>query len=298
MSIDDARPSDGALGVVGLGNMGGPMSRRLVGAGWQVIGYDAAGTAARLPSGARAAGSVAEIAQAAPVVLLSLPDGDAVIAVAGDIAGAGGRRAVVVVDTSTIGIDAARTAAAALDAAGIAYVDAPVSGGVAGARAGTLAMMIAAEAATVERLQPMLAAIAGNRFHVGATVGQGQAMKLLNNFLSGTAMAATAEAMSFGLDHGLDMKTMLEVLNASSGQNTATSDKYPRRVLTGTYDAGFATRLIAKDVALYERCVAASGARSTVGATVCEQWRRADAALPGSDFTRIYDYVRDSRREG
>ena len=159
-------------------------------------------------------------------------------------------------------------------------------------------MMIAAEAATLEPLQPMLAAIAGNRFHVGATVGQGQAMKLLNNFLSGTAMAATAEAVSFGLDHGLDMKTMLEVLNASSGQNTATSDKYPRRVLTGTYDAGFATRLIAKDVALYERCVAASGARSALGAAVCEQWRRADAALPGSDFTRIYDYVRDSRREG
>lgn len=297
MSARGAGPSDGPIGVVGLGNMGAPMSGRLVGAGWQVIGYDAAGTAARLPSGASAAGSVAEIAQAAPVVLLSLPDGDASIAVARDIAGAEARRAAVVVDTSTIGIDAARSAAAALDAAGIAYVDAPVSGGVAGARAGTLAMMIAAEAAAVERLQPMLAAIAANRFHVGATVGQGQAMKLLNNFLSGTAMAATAEAVSFGLDHGLDMKTMLEVLNASSGQNTATSDKYPRRVLTGTYDAGFATRLIAKDVALYERCVAASGARSALGATVCEQWRRADAALPGSDFTRIYDYVRDSRRE-
>ncbi|MCE2483751.1 MAG: NAD(P)-dependent oxidoreductase, partial [Alphaproteobacteria bacterium] len=240
---------------------------------------------------------VTEIAGAAAVVLLSLPDGDASIAVARDIAAARPRRAGVVVDTSTIGIDAARSAAAALDAAGVAYVDAPVSGGVAGAEAGTLAMMIAAEAATVELLQPMLAAIAGNRFHVGATVGQGQAMKLLNNFLSGTAMAATAEAIAFGLDHGLDMKTMLDVLNASSGQNTATSDKYPRRVLTGTYDAGFATRLIAKDVALYERRVAASGARSAVGAAVREQWRRADAALPGSDFTRIFDYVRDSRRD-
>ena len=111
MSARGAGPSDGPIGVVGLGNMGAPMSGRLVGAGWQVIGYDAAGTAARLPSGASAAGSVAEIAQAAPVVLLSLPDGDASSAVARDIAGAEARRAAVVVDTSTIGIDAARSAA-------------------------------------------------------------------------------------------------------------------------------------------------------------------------------------------
>ena len=89
---------------------------------------------------------------------------------------------------------------------------------------------------------------------------------------------------------------MLNQLNVSSGQNTATSDKYLNRVLTGTYDAGFATQLIAKDVKLYEECVTSSGARSVVGAVVCDQLQRADAALPGSDFTRIYDYVRDSRR--
>ncbi len=296
MSADQALPPDAMLGFIGLGNMGGPMSRRLVEAGWQVVGYDDAGTAARLPQGATAANSVAEIAAAATVVLLSLPDGNASNAVAREIAGAPEHRAAVVVDTSTIGIDAARSAADKLNAIGITYVDAPVSGGVSGADTGTLAMMIAADAATFERHRPMLGVIAKNCFHVGDTVGQGQTMKLLNNFLSGTAMAATAEAISFGIDHGLDMKTMLDVLNVSSGQNTATSDKYLNRVLTGTYDAGFATSLIAKDVTLYEECVAASGARSVVGAVVCEQLRRADAALPGSDFTRIYDYVRDSRR--
>ena len=137
----------------------------------------------------------------------------------------------------------------------------------------------------------MLSEIARKCFHVGDSVGQGQAMKLLNYFLSGTAMTATAEAISFGIDQGLDMAVMLDVLNVSTDQNTATSDKFVRRVLTGTYDAGFTTSLITKDLKLYEQCVADSGAKSVVGAAVGELCQRADAALPGSDFTRSPDQV-------
>ena len=296
MSDSQTLPADTKLGFIGLGNMGQPMASRLVAAGWHVAGFDAAGTEPRLPAGTHAAGSVAAVAAETEVMLLSLPDGAAVNAVVNQIAAAEDRRARVVIDTSTIGIEAARLAAEALAPSGAVYVDAPVSGGVSGATAGSLAMMVAAEAITFARHQSMLATIAKNCFHVGDVVGQGQAMKLLNNFLSGTAMTATGEAIAFGIDHGLDMKTMLDVLNVSSGRNTATSDKYLKRVLTGTYDAGFATKLIAKDVRLYEECVANSGARSVLGSVVSEQLQRADAALPESDFTRIYDFVRDSRR--
>lgn len=296
MSDNKTLSPETTIGFVGLGNMGQPMASRLVADGWHVVGFDAAGTEARLPAGADAAPSVATVAAEAEVMLLSLPDGTAANAVAREITAATDRRAHIVIDTSTIGIDAARSAAEAVASVGITYVDAPVSGGVSGAKAGSLAMMVATDPATFAIHQALLATIAKNCFHVGDTVGQGQAMKLLNNFLSGTAMTATGEAISFGIDHGLDMKTMLDVLNVSSGQNTATSDKYLKRVLTGTYDAGFATKLIAKDVKLYEECVANSGARSVVGSVVSAQLQRADAALPGSDFTRIYDFVRDSRR--
>jgi 3-hydroxyisobutyrate dehydrogenase len=296
MSDSQTLPPDTKLGLIGLGNMGQPMASRLVAAGWHVVGFDMAGSEPRLPAGTHAAGSVAAVAAETEVMLLSLPDGAAVNAVVNQISTAEDRRVDVVIDTSTIGIDAARTAAEVLAPSGVAYVDAPVSGGVSGAKAGSLAMMVATEPATFTRHQHMLATIAKNCFHVGGVVGQGQAMKLLNNFLSGTAMTATGEAIAFGIDHGLDMKTMLDVLNVSSGQNTATNDKYLKRVLTGTYDAGFATKLIAKDVKLYEECVANSGARSVVGSVVSEQLQRVDAALPGSDFTRIYDFVRDSRR--
>ena len=289
-------PVDQTIGLVGLGNMGQPMASRLLAAGWRVVGFDLAGTEQRLPEGTTATASVAGVAAATEAMLLSLPEGTAVDAVSKEIAASAERRAAVVIDTSTIGIEAAREAAATLAAANITYVDAPVSGGVSGAKTGSLAMMIATDAAVFDRHRPMLGAIAKNCFHVGEVVGQGQAMKLLNNFLSGTAMAATAEAISFGIDQGLDMAVMLDVLNVSSGQSTATSDKFLRRVLTGTYDAGFATRMISKDVKLYEQCVADSGATSVVGAVVSELLKRADAALPGSDFTRIYEFVRASRR--
>ena len=200
-----------------------------------------------------------------------------------------------VVDLSTIGIDAARRAHEVLAGAGIAYVDAPVSGGRAGARAGTVAVMWAGEAALMESHEPILAAMSKHAHHVGDRAGQGQAMKLLNNFLSSVAMVATSEALTFGLARGLDLETMLEVLNASSGRNTATSDKFPNSIVTGAYDAGFRTSLMVKDISLYLESVSAAGTPADIGAAVAMLWRGADEALPGSDFTRIYDFVRGAR---
>jgi len=278
-------------GFIGLGNMGAPMAANLAAAGHDLIVYDAAGTDDRAPDGARTANGIAGVAAVAETVLLSLPDGKAVEAVVGDIVAAPERATCAVVDHSTIGVEAARRVHQTLSAAGIAYLDAPVSGGTAGAKAGSLAMMISGDKSLAERLDGALAPIAASRFYVGATPGQGQAMKVLNNFLSATAMTATSEAIAFGIGQGLDMAVMLDVLNASSGQNTATSDKFPKRVLTGKYDAGFTIDLLAKDVRLYLEQVARAGSPDTVGGAVAGILEDVLAAMPGADFTRMYPFI-------
>lgn len=279
------------VGFVGLGNMGGPMAANLAAAGTPLLVYDKAGTAERAPAGAEIAQSLGEIARRAGTVFLSLPAGAAVAAVAAEIAAADPRGTGIVIDTSTIGVAAAAKVADILARAGIVYLDAPVSGGVAGARAGTIAVMASGPVEAFEDARPLLAAMAANLFHVGTRQGQGQAMKLANNFLSGVAMAATSEAIRFGETQGLDMKTMLDVLNVSTGRNTATSDKFPNRILTGTHDAGFTTTLIDKDVGLYLEAVAEAGTRSVVGRAVGGTLAAVEADLPGEDFTRIYPWT-------
>src|SRR5262249_53048721 len=158
------------------------------------------------------------------------------------------RSASHVVDTSTVGVRAARDVAALLAHEGIAYVDAPVSGGVAGARARTLAVMYAADDDACAHVEPVLEGLSDRRHRVGDRAGLAQAMKLANNFLSATALAATSEAVAFGVAEGLDMATMLEVLNGASGRSAASSDKFPNHVLTGRYASGFTNSLMAKDV--------------------------------------------------
>ena len=279
-----------AVGVVGLGNMGGALAANLVAAGHAVVAHDALGPE-RAPAGSTYVPSVADVARRAGVVVLSLPDGPASEQVAGAIADGADRRTTHVVDTSTIGVDAARAVAARLAERGVAYVDAPVSGGVAGARARTLAVMYAGPDAACARVEPVLRALSGRRHRVGDRPGLGQAMKLANNFLSATALAATSEALAFGRAAGLDMATMLEVLNAASGRSAATSDKFPDHVLTGRYAAGFTSSLMRKDVALYLRAVEGHGGPSAIGAVTASVWERFAEVAPGADFTRIYPFV-------
>ncbi|MHA1570796.1 MAG: NAD(P)-dependent oxidoreductase, partial [Alphaproteobacteria bacterium] len=276
-------------GFVGLGAMGAPMVANLVAAGHEVVVFDKAGTVARAPAGTRPAATLADVVQTAHCVFLSLPDAAASAAVADDICAVVDRAVAHVIDLSTVGITAARTISATYAGAAITYIDAPVSGGQAGARAGTLSIIWGGPGDVLEHHRPALNALSKNVFHVGDEPGQGQAMKLLNNFLSATAMAATSEAMAFGLDHGLDMATMLDVLNASTGQNQATADKFPKRIVTGTYDAGFRTELMAKDLSLYISSACASGAPRAIGQHVHDIWQATARALPDSDFTRIFD---------
>jgi len=279
------------FGFAGLGQMGGPMATNMSAAGFDLSVYDKAGTAERAPDGAKPAVTLAELAANAETLFLSLPDGVATLAVAGELAAMEDRATTVAVDLSTIGPEAAKEADGLLGKSGVTYVDAPVSGGQSGARAGTITVMWAGPADVLEAHRDVMMSIAKNLFYVGPTPGQGQAMKLLNNFLSATAMAATSEAVTFGLSQGLDMKTILDVVNVSSGRNTATSDKFPNRVLTGTFDAGFKTRLLTKDVRLYLENAQAAGIPSDVGNTVAGLWRRYDEAMEDSDFTRIYEFI-------
>jgi 3-hydroxyisobutyrate dehydrogenase len=230
--------------------------------------------------------------------VLSLPDGYVSEEVCRALAALDDRRAAHVVDTSTTGLDSARTIGALLDEAGIGYLDAPVSGGPAGARARTLTVMFAGSDDTCAAVEPVLAGLSDRRIRVGAQPGMAQAVKLANNFLSATALLATSEAVAFGRSVGLDMGTMLAVLNSSSGQNTATSDKFPNHVLNGRFASGFTNSLMSKDLSLYLAALEAQGSPSVLGAVTAEVWERFTEVEPGSDFTRIYPFVEGNQRGG
>jgi 3-hydroxyisobutyrate dehydrogenase len=278
------------VGFVGLGNMGSVLAANLVGAGLEVVTHDAVGPE-RNPDGAAFMEDVAQLAGRADVIVLSLPDGAASEMVAAAIIGTSQRRVESVVDTSTVGVATAQAIDDRLAAAGITYVDAPVSGGVAGARARTLSVMYAGPEAVCAAVEPVLAGLSDRRRWVGDKPGMAQALKLANNFLSATALAATSEAVAFGLSVGLEMGVMLEVLDASSGQSAATRDKFPNHVLTGRYAAGFANSLMAKDLKLYVGAVETQGAPSVLGRVTESVWERFAREEPGADFTRIYPFV-------
>jgi 3-hydroxyisobutyrate dehydrogenase-like beta-hydroxyacid dehydrogenase len=183
-------------------------------------------------------------------VIASLPTPDVVHAVATGPRGViEGRRVRRFIDTSTTGSVMAKRIFAALGARNIVQIDSPVSGGVGGAAKGTLAVMASGPRADVALVEPVLA-VFGKVFFIGEHSGDGQTMKLANNFLSATAMAATSEAMVMGVKAGLDPRVMLDVINAGTGRNTATEHKFPKIILPGTFDLGFTNALMIKDVKL------------------------------------------------
>ncbi|GGN36750.1 NAD(P)-dependent oxidoreductase [Streptomyces fuscichromogenes] len=277
------------VGFIGLGNMGGALAANLVRDGFEVMAYDAAGPA-RTPDGARWAPNPTDVARAVATVVLSLPDGTACGNVMGELLAARDRRVTHVVDTSTVGVAAARH----LAATGLSYVDAPVSGGVAGARKRTLMVMYSGSDDDCARVEPVLAGLSDRRRRVGVRPGQAQALKLANNFLSASALAAASEAVAFARAAGVDMAVLLEVLNASSGRSGATIDKFPQEVLTGRYASGFSNSLMAKDLRLYLHEVDETDGPAALGAITEAVWEAFATAEPGVDFTRIYPFVSGS----
>jgi 3-hydroxyisobutyrate dehydrogenase-like beta-hydroxyacid dehydrogenase len=240
------------IGFIGLGNMGFHMARRLVEAGHQLVVSDTRPEAVRrlTDMGAQAAASPAEIADRVETVIASLPTPDIVHAVATGPGGViEGQRVRRFIDTSTTGSAMAKRIFARLAERDIVQIDSPVSGGVTGAAKGTLAVMVSGPRQEVSHVEPVLA-VFGKVFFIGEQPGDGQTMKLANNFLSATAMAATAEAMVMGVKAGLDPRVMLDVINSGTGRNTATEHKFPKIILPRTFDLGFTNGLMIKDVKL------------------------------------------------
>lgn len=261
---------DRHLGFIGVGRMGGGMAGRLIEAGYRLTICDVAASAVAplVARGARALPSPAAVASETETVLLSLPTPEIVRAVALGKSGIiEGTAVKTFVDLSTTGPRVAREVADALAVRGITAVDAPVSGGPAGARNGTLAVMIAGPRHLAEQLTQMLQVL-GRTFFIGEQPGMGQTMKLANNILSATALVATSEALVMGVKAGLDPGVMLEVISAGSGRNSASEDKLPRCVLTRRFDFGFTLALLHKDVRLGLEQAAALGLPMPVGSTV------------------------------
>jgi 3-hydroxyisobutyrate dehydrogenase-like beta-hydroxyacid dehydrogenase len=250
------------IGFIGLGNMGGRMTARMVEKGRPVIGYDVrAGLAEKL--GARPAASVAEVTDTADIVLLSLPDSQVVESVTGGGDGliAHARDGQVVVDLSTAAPSSTQAIHGELAAKGVAYLDAGISGGAAAADKGTLTLMVGGEAEALDRVRPVLESFSSGIFYCGAS-GSGHTAKLLNNFLNAVSLAATAEVMVAGKKAGLDLETLLAIINASSGVNFASLNRFPK-IIHGDYlKGGLTNALMMKDVTLYADLAASLGVAS------------------------------------
>ena len=282
--------SDQVIGFVGIGRMGNPMGGRLLDAGYKLVVFDtqSEATKALVARGAQLATSPADVASKAEIVIVSLPTPDIVKAVAlgpdGVIAGS---RVRTMIDLSTTGPGAAKIIASALAERNITLVDSPVSGGVTGAAAGTLAVLVSCPKDTLAIVEPILK-VFGKIFYTGEKPGLAQTAKLANNLMAATAIVITSEAMAMGVKGGLDARVLIDIFNASSGRNTATMDKFPRAVLPGTFDFGFTTALSYKDVRLCVDEAEAMGVPMVCGAAVRQMLAITNAKFgPSSDFTSI-----------
>ncbi|QZH64102.1 NAD(P)-dependent oxidoreductase [Mycolicibacterium farcinogenes] len=276
-----------AIGFIGLGNMGWPMMNRLLTAGFPVVAFDvrAAVLAEATALGAQPADSVCAVADRAATLLASLPTPQISESVVAEVAA--GSRVQRFVDLSTVGGQAAQRNHAVLGAQGIAALDSPVSGGMHGAEAGTLAIMVSGPRSEFDSLSTVFEVL-GRAIFVSEQPGAAQTMKLINNLMAATTLAATAEVMVMGVKAGLSADVMIDVLNAGSGGTHASRDKFPRAVLPRTFDYGFATGLMAKDVGLYLAEATSLGLPVEMAETVQRIWENTlHAEGPDSDFTSV-----------
>ena len=262
------------IGFIGLGKMGFPMARRLIEAGHKLTVFDTQKAAMdRLVAlGAKTGTSPKDIADEVETVMASLPSLQASLDVATGKGGViEGKKVKRFIDLSTVGSQMAVKIHDLLAKKNIVQLDSPVSGGVAGAEKGTLAVMVSGPRADFEIVKAALAVI-GKLFFIGEKPGSGQTMKLANNFLSATAMLATSEAVVMGVKSGLDPAVMVDVINASSGMSTASRDKFPRSVLPRSFDFGFTTALMVKDVRLAVEEMRSLGLSMEVAEAVGRLW--------------------------
>jgi len=242
-----------AIGFIGLGAMGGGIARRLAQAGitLHVCDPDPAKTAAFTKWNVVVHSNPTSIADTVEVVFACLPDGEVSKAVAYGAEGViHGKKLKVYLETSTIGRRPVIDIAMTLSAKNIKVLDCPVSGGPRGADDGTLAIMVSGDATVIDSVRKLLNIIGKNVFEIGAEPGMAQMMKLVNNIISASNMASAFEALVLGAKAGLDADLMVNVINASTGRNSATTDKIPKSVLPGTFDYGASTHTLHKDISL------------------------------------------------
>jgi 3-hydroxyisobutyrate dehydrogenase-like beta-hydroxyacid dehydrogenase len=284
------------VGFIGLGQMGAPMAARLLAAGHIVTVFDPSPEAAAplAAGGARVAPSPRAVADDAEVVFACLPSPEASRSVAldpehGVIAGTAVR---VLVETSTIGSQVVKEIAAGLSARGIAMLDAPISGGPRYAVDGRLSAMVAGHAATFARVEPLMAAFSAKRFRVGDEPGLAQVAKLVNNVIGSVAMVATYEAVAVGVKAGLDPKVLIEVINASSGRNATTEDKFPKSILPRTFDYGARIGIIEKDGRLFRDEAAALAVPLWACGSAMDEWNWfASQGARDWDFTAAIKFI-------
>jgi 3-hydroxyisobutyrate dehydrogenase-like beta-hydroxyacid dehydrogenase len=274
--------------------MGGRMARRLVDAGRDLTIFDTSKAMMQplIERGAHPVESAAAVASACEIVFVSLPTPSIVEAVAlGPQGVAEGSRVRIFIDTSTTGATAARRIADGLAKKNIVAVDSPVSGGLPGAEKGTLAVMVSCPEETLARVKPILETL-GKVFFCGTKPGLGQTMKLLNNLLSATAMAITSEAVVMGAKAGLDPSLIVDVLNAGTGRNSASVDKFPKYIIPRTFNAGFAMNLFNKDIRLCLEEADSLGVPMIVGTAVRQLYSIAMASEgPSADMTEVVKSV-------
>ena len=282
------------LGFVGVGRMGGPMASRLLDAGHSLVIFDTNPAVVKplADRGAVMAASPEDVASKAEVVFLSLPTPPVLQAVAIDGV-LKGTKVKTLIDLSTTGPSVAKVVAKAAAEKGVAWVDSPVSGGITGATKGTLAVMVSCPKTVFEQVDPLLK-IFGKTFHVGEKPGLAQIAKLANNLLAASAIVLTSEAVVMGVKAGLDAKVLIDIINAGSGRNSASQDKFPKAILPRTFDFGFATGLSYKDVRLCLEESEALGVPMVAGAAVRQMLAITNAKFgPESDFTSIAKVVEE-----
>jgi len=286
-----------AVGFVGLGRMGDPMVRRLAAGGVQVRGHDAAAEAVRALDGViTPVASAPAVGDGVPVVILMLPDSNIVEKVLDGGLLAALEPGTLLVDMSSSEPLRTRALAERVGKHGATLVDAPVSGGVTGARGGTLAIMVGGPAEAAATLEPVLALL-GRPHHVGG-VGAGHALKALNNLMSAAHLLASSEAILAGERFGLDPTVMLDVVNGSSGRSGSTQVKWPKFIVPETYDSGFTAGLMVKDIRIALGLAEATGVPSSLAARTVELWGEAvDELGPGADHTEIARWLRGHTKE-
>ncbi len=279
------------VGFVGLGHMGVPMTRRLVAAGHEVRGYDTSAEA-RERVGEAAVESLADAASGAEVVVLMLATSSVVRQVVLDESLLDSvEPGALVVDMGSSDPTQTRELAASAASRGIGYVDAPVSGAVVGAEAGTLTIMFGGGAEELARCGPLFDSLGKKVVHAGP-VGAGHALKALNNLLSATNFLITLEAVAAGKRFGLEPGVMVDAINDSTGRSWATEHKVPQFVMPRSYTSGFAMRLMVKDIRTARELAHATGAPFELGDTAVALWERAAEALPDeADHTEIAEWL-------